>query len=554
MPLNAKCLKYGLVAMCWLQLVCLTGQEATRGYLSGSIDVNANVFLKDSAINAFGLPQYERQFFGGESWVNLQYTYGSLSAGIRYDMYINSNLRNPNDSYSDQGLGRWFVQKRFEKLDVQAGYIYDQIGSGIIYRAYESRPLFIDNALLGVSINYQFSDRFNLKGFAGKQKNAFEIYGGNIKGLQTEWYNSFGETNPLSLLTGAGFINKTISEDAMERIVGTLKFYLPADRFGPIYNSYAFTAYNTLSYKNLTWYVEAAFKSRDIFYNPYATKLEANGSTSFGKYEFKPGSVFYSSLSFSLGNLSLTLEGKRTRNFNFRVDPNLRLLRGYISYIPPMNRQNTYRLPARYAPFTQELSELSFQADAKYVWNKKLNTNVNVSSISTLENVRLYRELYLENQYKINPSWTLIAGLQFARYNQQVYEEKPDAGTVKTTVPFADVLYKFDKKKSLRWEFQYMATKQDFGSWLFTQLELGLAPRWIFEASVMYNTDPQKTLIGASEPEKILYPAFGATYSKEGNRFQLRYVKQVEGIVCSGGICRLEPAFSGIRFNLSSQF
>ena len=53
--------------------------------------------------------------------------------------------------------------------------------------------------------------------------------------------------------------------------------------------------------------------------------------------------------------------------------------------------------------------------------------------------------------------------------------------------------------------------------------------------------------------EKILYPTLGVTYSKDVNRLQIKYVKQVEGIVCSGGICRLEPAFSGVRFTLSSQ-
>ena len=52
----------------------------------------------------------------------------------------------------------------------------------------------------------------------------------------------------------------------------------------------------------------------------------------------------------------------------------------------------------------------------------------------------------------------------------------------------------------------------------------------------------------------ILYPTFGVVYVNKANRFQLRYVKQVEGIVCSGGVCRLEPAFSGVRFNVSSNF
>ncbi|MBK8388294.1 MAG: hypothetical protein IPL23_03000 [Saprospiraceae bacterium] len=542
----------------WLLLVFflaqhLYSQEKDRGYLTGSLDVNANVFIKDSSINAFGLPQYERQFFGGESWLNLQYNIGTLTAGIRYDMFINSNLRNPNDSYSGQGIGRWYMKKSFDKLDIQAGYIYDQIGSGIIYRSYETRPLFIDNSLLGASVNYKFSDRFNIKGFAGKQKDAFDIYQGTIKGLNSELYNSFGEENPLTLLTGIGFIHKTISDDAMERVVNSLKSYLPVDRFGPVYNSYAYSLYNTLSYKAVTWYLEGALKSRDIFYNPDAPKLEPNGASTFGKYEFKRGSVLYSSLSFSLGNLSMTLEGKRTENFNFRIDPNLRLLRGYISYIPPMNRQNTYRLPARYAPFTQELSEQAFQIDAKYRWSKKFQTNLNVSAINTLKNVKLYREIYFENTFKPNTNWNFTFGLQNVQYNQNIYEQKPDAGIVKTIVPFTDILYKISNKKSIRWEAQYMSTQQDFGSWLYSLIEVGLAPSWIFETSIMYNVDPKRTLVGAIKPEKILYPTLGVTYSKDVNRLQLKYVKQVEGIVCSGGICRLEPAFSGVRFTLSSQ-
>ena len=34
----------------------------------------------------------------------------------------------------------------------------------------------------------------------------------------------------------------------------------------------------------------------------------------------------------------------------------------------------------------------------------------------------------------------------------------------------------------------------------------------------------------------------------------LAYIKQVEGVNCSGGVCRLEPAFSGVRFTLTTNF
>jgi hypothetical protein len=525
-----------------------------KGSLSGSLDLNANVFLKDSSINAFNIPQYEKQFFGGESWLNLRYDYGSLSAGIRYDFFLNSNIPDPNNSFTQNGIGRWYISKKFDKIDVNVGYLYDQIGSGIIYRAYESRPLFIDNALLGVSLKFQLFDNLTIKALGGQQKNAFDIYSGSIKGINVDYFLSKGEESPLTLAPGFGFVNKTLSDEIMDKVVRALSSYLPVDRFGPVFNSYAFTAYNTLTYKNISWYLEGSLKKDDIYFNNFAQKSEASGATTRGKFQNASGSVLYTTIGYAGDVVGLTLEAKRTENFVFRTDPTQRLLRGYITYLPPMNRQNTYRLTARYSPFTQEISELAFQLDYKHRWSKKLNHNINLSWMDTKEGQKLYREIYADFNYKPNTAWNITGGFQHVQYNQEIYEEKPGVPIVNTYVPFTDILYKINRKKSIRFETQYMFTQQDFGSWIHSLAEYTIAPQWFFEASVMYNTVPKRTLIGATEPEKIAYPSFGVTHIAGQNRLQLRYVKQVEGIVCSGGICRLEPAFSGIRFSLNSQF
>lgn len=540
-------------------LLILSKSYAQQGAtISGAVETNANVFLRDSNINAVAQPQYKNQFFGGESWLNLNYSYQGLTAGIRYDMYVNSNLRDPNASYTDQGVGRWFVKKQFDKLTVEVGYLYDQIGSGIIYRAYEQRPLFIDNTLLGAGLKYTFNEHLHAKAFGGRQRNAFDIYTGTLKGGALEGFFSIGNDsfpeNKLNIIPGIGFVNKTLSEETMEDVVGVLKSYLDADRFNPVFNSTSFTLYNTLNYKNVNWYVETAFKNKDIFNNPFALKQELDGSTTFGKYEYKSGSVLYSSLSYSSEKISATIEGKRTENFTFRIDPSLRFLRGLISYIPPMNRQNTYRLTARYSPATQEISEQAYQLDVRYQFNKKLSVLVNHSNINTLKGDKLFREALAEVTYKPKSNTQLISGLQLLQYNQEIYETKPEVPIVKTVTPYIDFLYKFSRKKSIRTEVQYMFTNEDYGSWLFALVEYGLAPNWIFEGSIMYNTDPKKLLGSSSELKKILYPTVGVVYNKGTNRYQLRYVKQVEGIVCSGGICRLEPAFSGVRFSLQSSF
>jgi hypothetical protein len=110
-----------------------------------------------------------------------------------------------------------------------------------------------------------------------------------------------------------------------------------------------------------------------------------------------------------------------------------------------------------------------------------------------------------------------------------------------------EVLYKFTKKKSLRCELQYMATKQDYGSWFFASAEYSIAPHWIFTVSDMYNAQPKKT-------DKLHYPTALLSYTQGSNRVSMGYIKQVEGVVCTGGICRLEPAFSGARLTLNSTF
>lgn len=542
-----------------LMLGCMNQISAQdQGVFSGNFESNFNVFLRDSLINANNTPQYDRQLTGGEAWLNLNYSIKGLNMGVRFDMFNNSNLLNPTGSYTDQGIGRWFINKQVNKFNVEVGYIYDQIGSGVIYRAWESRALLIDNALLGAKVTYDINENWKVKGFSGKQKFLFGVNPGIIKGASLDGYLSLGsEESPISLSPGIGLVNRTLSDENMNTIIDNVKTYFVDEQVRPVYNVYLASLFNTLSYKSITWYVEGAYKSPEAFFDPMEPRTEQSGVVTSGKFRKDSGSVLYSSLSFAKGKLGITFEGKRTENFNFRSNPNLTLNRGLVNYIPPMNRFNTYRLTARYAPATQDLSELAYQADVRYRFSKKVSALANYSNITTLDGDLLYREMLGEVVYKYKRKWQLTGGLQLQKYNQEVYEVKPEVPIVSTVTPYIDFLYKFSRKKSIRFESQYMSTKEDFGSWFFALAEVGMAPHWIFEASMMYNIKPSKN--SPKDPESgeslnIVYPTLGVVYVNKANRFQLKYVKQVEGIVCSGGICRLEPAFSGVKFGIASNF
>ncbi len=550
---------FGAVLIITLCSLSLTAQEETvvtenapnevqnqGGRFSGSLESNVNFFMRDSVIGAFGTPQYERQQFGADTWLNLNYNNWGFDFTIRYDMFNNSYLLNPTSSYSAQGIGMWSIKKKIDKLGIQIGYIYDQIGSGIIFRAFEERPLAIDNALVGGHLTYQLDDNLKIKAFVGKQKQQFSLYNTLIKGAAIDGFIE-GKGGKWTCTPGFGVTSRQYDDETMNQIVSAISTYTPVDSIGACYSTYAFSAYNTLSYGNFTWYIEGALKTPDVFNDPFATKTQWTGEKSIGKLVQKPGSIFYTSLSYTQGNLGINLEAKRTEDFNYRATPFTKLFQGAINFLPAMARQNTYRLTARYQAATQDLGEQAIQADIRYNLTDKVGLNVNLSNITDLNGKQLYREVYSEVTYKHSKKLSFLGGLQYQIYNQEIYETKPGVELVQTIVPYGEVLYKFTRKNSLRVELSYMDTHQDYGSWIFGLAEYSISPKWIFSGSMMYNVVPKKT-------EDLWYPTIGATYIKESNRFSINYVKQVQGIVCSGGICRFEPAFSGIRMNVSSTF
>ncbi len=526
-----------------------TKQEASR--LSGNFQSTASFYIPDSAIGAVGQPQYDRQLYGADAWLQLNYSNWGFDIGVRFDLFNNSQLLNPNGSYTAQGIGRWFIKKQIKKLGLSVGYLYDQIGSGIIFRAYEARGLAIDNALYGARATYDLTDNWRLKAFTGLQKRQFSNYAAVIKGFSVDGFiQPKDEKAKWSLAPGFGVVGRTLDDQTVNTVVNTIASYNVVDSIGARYNAYGLTLYNTLTAGNFSWYVEGAYKTAEQYFDPFAVKTNRDSTTSLGKLNFDDGTVLYTSLGYAGNGLGINLEAKRTENFTFRVDPFQTGVQGFMNYLPALTRINTSRLNAYYNAATQELGELAYQADITYAFSRKLRFNFNLSYIDNLDNELLYREYYFEGFYKYKRKWTLSAGVQIQNYNQEVYEVKPDVPIVKTVTPFAEFLYKFDRKKSIRVESQVMFTDEDFGNWLFGLVEFSVAPHWSFSVSEMYNFSPTKRTDGVA----LSYPRVDVFYTNGANRYSLSFVKQVQGIVCAGGVCRLEPSFSGVRLSVNSSF
>ena len=526
-------------------LILFSSGNISNAQINGNLQLNANFFQRDSAIGASSNPLYDNLLSGGEGWLNLGYTHDNFTAGLRFDMFSNSNLHDPAKAYTDQGIGFWFLKMKTDKLTLTGGYFYDQFGSGIIYRSYEDRGLGIDYATLGIRLQYELNDNWSIRGFMGREKHLFTQWKPNLKGACIDGNISIGKN--IQLLPGAGILNRTIDQASMDQIVGIINAMPDCnDRFAPAYNVYAATGYNTLSIKNISLYTEYAWKSEEAINNATGNMINRSGS------------VFYSSLSYSKKGFGITLQGKRTENFVLRTSPNETLLNGVLDYIPSLTQQNAMRLLARYNPATQYLGEMAMEGDIVWTPWKGVTYSFNYSNVSDLNNTHLWTEFYGSMELKRIKNLKGTIGAQKIFYNENVYQFKTGLPDVSALTPFVEFTYKLNKKQSIHFDFEYQNVHSDSiasetadkGSWMFALIEYSIAPHWSFAVSDMYNIKPNPAIT----TDKNHYYNIFASYTRGANRFTLAYVKQVDGVNCTGGVCRYEPAFSGIKFTLNSSF
>ena len=511
------------------------------GRITGSLQYNQNFYQRDSTIGASGNPLYDNRLSGGEGWLNLNYTNNEmgLSSQFRLDIFNNSNLHNPISPYSSQGIGFWNVSKQFENLTVTGGYFYDQFGSGIVFRAYEDRGLGIDNAIYGLQLKYKlFNDKIFIKAFTGQQKSLFSVYAPIVKGVNVE---SFFDANQVQFSPGISIVNRTLDDVNFNSIKQEIINMTSYDsKFIPKYNAYAYSIYNTTNFSNFSWYAEYAGKTSEAIrdYN--------------GNLINKPGSVIFSTLNYSVKGFGATVQYKRTDYFKFRIDPNENegLLKGMVSFQPPISHQNSLRLLARYMPATQELGEQAAETDVFWNPSKGYKLSGNYTHIDDNHGGFLYQEGYGDIEIKKLRKSTIDLGLQAVDYNLAVYQGHQGRPIVHTFVPFAEFSHKFSDTKSIRTELQYMFSKQDYGSWAYALVEYSIAPHYSFAVSDMYNT-----VVSTDNPHpQAHYYNFFASYTEHSTRFTVAYVKQVAGVVCTGGVCRQEPAFSGVKMSISTVF
>ncbi|MDX5321967.1 MAG: DUF6029 family protein [Bacteroidota bacterium] len=528
-------------------------QENKYGELSGNFQTNAQFYVRDDRIGANTI-QYQRQKSSTDAWLFLNYKFQGFDITARYDIFNNSPLLNPQQAYTNGGIGYWSVKKSIGKLTLTGGYFYDQFGSGASFRAFEDRLIGLDYAIRGIKIDYQISDSWYIKAFTGQQKgfldlntnedSRFTVSPQVIQGIYSDKRFKIGDD--LSIDLGIGGVNRILDGETLNRLTSEINGLPLAERFQPRSNTYIATGMLTLNYKGFSLSGEYNYKTKEALRNPFTQQL-------FGS----DGSVLFSSLGYSRKGLGVNVSYKRVETYQFRSSPYDVLLNGQVTYLPSITRQNVYRLLARYIPVVQELGENAFAADILWTPFKKLTINANVSRVDRLNGTKLFEEIYIDALYKFSKKLKVQLGFQRIFYSQSVYQLSPAAPDVYAYTPFTEITYKLTTKQSLRFEAQYLHTEQDLGSFVNALIEYNFAPHWSFSIGDMVNTSPVRTPGTPQEAisdEIIHYYNIFASYQMGATRFTLNYLKQVQGVNCTGGICRVEPAFSGLRFGLITNF
>ena len=525
-----------------------------KGELTGNFQTNNQFYVRDNKIGA-NTTQYLHELSSTDSWLFLNYKIKGFNFMLRYDMFNKSPLFNPQEAYSNQGIGFWQVSKDVEKFNFTVGYFYDQFGTGMAFRSYEDRTIGIDFAIEGARIIYHATENTTIKAFTGKQKNRFDIREPIIQGANIEHRIAISENLIADL--GASVVNRTIDQATMNTIASTIMGY-PLDlRFDPKWNVFVGNIYGTLHYKKFNFYLEYDQKTPEAIMNYDNTLIK------------KDGSIYYTSLSYSEKGIGINAQFKRIESFPFRTSPletQPTPNNATVNYLPSLTRQNTYRLLARYNAVVQELGENAAQLEMTFKPNKKWLININTSAVTTLngvsssgykwdESTRLFREIYTDASYKFSNKFKLLLGVQSIGYNQQVFEAKAAAPYVEAITTFGEFTYKPDHKRSIRLEGQYMNTAQDLGSFVNGLVEYNVTP-WSLAVGDMVNFQSgylNKPVVGETF-ELIHYFNVFAGYTYHATRITAGYLKQPQGVNCTGGVCRVEPAFSGARVTLTTNF
>lgn len=525
------------------------GGLLSQGEVHGNFQIDAQYYQKDTVIGAIQAP--EKMLSNG--FANFIYTSRYIQAGLRYESYLNPIQGFP-PQYQGSGIPYRYFTFQQEHFSFTAGNFYEQFGSGIILRAYESRGLGYDNALDGFRVKYTPYQGIYLKGLIGRQRKYFSLGQGIVRGVDgeinlNEVFDSLAGRKT-HLILGGSFVSK-YEQDQNSQLILPENVAVYGGRFNLIHDGF-----------NL--FAEYAYKIND--------------PSQDNNYIYKPGEALLIQASYSAQGFGVSLGAIRNDNFSFRSERTAVLQEVLINYVPSLTRQHTYNLLATLYPYATQLNgQIGYQAEMIFrlkkgtPWGGKYGTTVliNYSQMNNLDTLHLndwnttrkgYRAEYFSQgslyfsdfNIEISKKWTkkIKTTLTYANliYNKDVLEGKSGYGNIYANVGVMDFTYRFNDRHSLRTELQGLFSHKDQGDWATGLVEYTYSPHWFVALLDQYNYGNKVVY------KRVHYYTALLGYVRNTLRITLSYGRQRQGIFCVGGVCRNVPAANGVTLSITYSF
>lgn len=543
-----------------LMSVGLGAQEKVT--LNGSIQSDILLPQEDDAI---GTKYDSNSDFLTNTYADLHLRSKYIDAGARVE-YMDYPLPGFEKDFQGWGVSHLYMKAKFDQgVELTIGDIYDQFGSGFIFRSYEERSLGIDNALRGLRLNISGVDGLSLKLLGGVQRRYWDwdddyLVGGADAEVNIDRFSTKMQDKGISWMVGASVVAKH-EEDEMLLVNPVQRLNLPEVVT-------AFDVRTRYQQGNYSFLAEYAMKSQDPSFD--------NG------YIYKRGNALMLSASYSKRGVSALLQAKRSEDMSFRSRRSMNGTSTFLNHMPAFAYQHTYALAALYPYATQMAGgEWAMQGEfgytfkrnsflgGKYGTNLKLNisyiraidrepvtdgkvmgTDGYTSSFFKFGDETYYQDINLQLEKKISKAFKLNLMYMNQRYNQGVIEGH--GGMINSDIFVGEGKYQFNKKLTLRGEFQYLTTSHVSGDWMYGLLELSVLPYLMFTVSDMYGKPAING--GLDYGDKEHYYMASVTFNYNAHRIMAGYGRTRAGYNCSGGVCRYVPASKGVNISYNYSF
>ena len=545
--------------------------KAGEGQVSIALESNNSYYAPDKKLEDIGLVLPEKRVrgdFGSNDYLKVDYNIGRFSAGVQVDGYLPAMYGYDFYDYSqrDSKLNMFltkYVQWEDTNWGVRLGDIYDQFGNGLIFRAYEDRALAFNNSLAGARAYYNFNNMVNVKVLAGMprlydMRSKTAIWGADLSFSISDmagWYDGMASIE-------ASYVgrNQDVAPEYLLKGVDCNVLNMVSGRVNFEYAGFSLRG-------------EYAQKLNDDIYNPM--------------YNAAKGSAVTLDLGYSVGRFSASASFRRQENMTTFIEYRPMGIGGgnTMTYLPLLTRQHTYSL-ANLNPYRGSSvhtgGEIGGQIDLYYslrnpkARGKYWNFHVNYSMFNTIDHKNPMtgldmegRNVWIDFNFDVERQWNKQLKTtflySFQRWDEEInHYDAAHSHYCRSHIFVGDVTYKINKKHSMRFELQYLASEDYEGDWVAATVEYNLAPKFSFYVSDMWNCEKMQDGAYGNyfmnvntyeyQHELLHYYQVGASFTHNSLRAQLSYGRNRAGYVCSGGVCRFQPAYTGVNLALTLSF